>query len=111
MTEDAHAGTALGRDATRLVEQAAAVAMCLDFDGTLAPIVDDPEQARPLPGMVDLLGPLAARFAAVALLCGRRSHPAGRRPCALGRPIDRTARQHVPAGASPTCARSCPPPS
>jgi trehalose 6-phosphate phosphatase len=56
------------------VEQADVVAMCLDFDGTLAPIVDDPDQARPLPGMVDLLGPLAARFAAVALLSGR---PAG----------------------------------
>jgi trehalose 6-phosphate phosphatase len=74
VTEEAHAGAALGRHAARLVEQADAVAMCLDFDGTLAPIVDDPEQARPLPGMVELLGPLAARFAAVALLSGR---PAG----------------------------------
>jgi trehalose 6-phosphate phosphatase len=74
MTEEAHAGTALGRHAASLAEQADIVAMCLDFDGTLAPIVDDPEQARPLPGMVDLLGPLAARFAAVALLSGR---PAG----------------------------------
>jgi hypothetical protein len=74
VTEEAHAGAALGRHAARLVEQADVVAMCLDFDGTLAPIVDDPDQARPLPGMVDLLGPLAARFAAVALLSGR---PAG----------------------------------
>jgi hypothetical protein len=63
VTEEAHAGAALGRHAARLVEQADVVAMCLDFDGTLAPIVDDPDQARPLPGMVDLLGPLAARFA------------------------------------------------
>jgi trehalose 6-phosphate phosphatase len=45
--------------------------MCLDFDGTLAPIVDDPNEARPLPGTVELLGHLAARFAAVALLSGR----------------------------------------
>ena len=51
-----------------------AVALCLDFDGTLAPIVDDPDQARPLPGVVELLGALAARFAAVALVSGR---PAG----------------------------------
>jgi hypothetical protein len=64
VTEEAHAGAALGRHAARRVEQADAVAMCLDFDGNLAPIVDDPEQARPLPGTVDLLGPLAARFAA-----------------------------------------------
>jgi trehalose 6-phosphate phosphatase len=74
VTEEAHAGAALRRHAARLVEQADTVALCLDFDGTLAPIVDDPDQARPLPGMVELLGPLAARFAAVALLSGR---PAG----------------------------------
>jgi trehalose 6-phosphate phosphatase len=74
VTEDPHAGAALARHAARLVEQADTVALCLDFDGTLAPIVDDPEQARPLPGMVELLGPLAARFVAVALLSGR---PAG----------------------------------
>jgi trehalose 6-phosphate phosphatase len=71
VTEDTHARAALGRHAARLVEQADALALCLDFDGTLAPIVDDPAQARPLPGMVELLGPLAARFAAVALLSGR----------------------------------------
>ena len=45
--------------------------MCLDFDGTLAPIVDDPNKARPLPGTDELLAHLAARFAAVALLSGR----------------------------------------
>jgi trehalose 6-phosphate phosphatase len=48
--------------------------VCLDFDGTLAPIVEDPDEARPLPGTVELLGPLAARFAAVALVSDR---PAG----------------------------------
>ena len=47
------------------------VAICLDFDGTIAPIVDDPAAARPLPGVVDLLGPLADRYAAVALVSGR----------------------------------------
>jgi trehalose 6-phosphate phosphatase len=57
--------------ATRLSRRAAEVAICLDFDGTVAPIVDDPEAARPLPGIVELLGPLAARFAAVALISGR----------------------------------------
>jgi trehalose 6-phosphate phosphatase len=46
-------------------------ALCLDFDGTLAPIVPDPDAARPLEGIVELLGRLAARFAAVALISGR----------------------------------------
>ena len=54
-----------------MAAQAQTTALCLDFDGTLAPIVDDPNQARPLPGTVELLGHLAARFAAVALLSGR----------------------------------------
>jgi trehalose 6-phosphate phosphatase len=57
--------------AARLARRAAEVAICLDFDGTIAPIVDDPEAARPLPGIVELLGPLARRYAAVALVSGR----------------------------------------
>jgi trehalose 6-phosphate phosphatase len=57
--------------AARLAERAGEVALCLDFDGTLSPIVDDPQAARPLHGIVELLGPLAARFAAVALVSGR----------------------------------------
>ena len=57
--------------AARLAAQAQTAAVCLDFDGTLAPIVDDPNEARPLPGTVELLGHLTARFAAVALLSGR----------------------------------------
>jgi trehalose 6-phosphate phosphatase len=36
--------------AARLSGRAGEVALCLDFDGTLAPIVDDPDAARPLPG-------------------------------------------------------------
>jgi trehalose 6-phosphate phosphatase len=63
--------TALAERAAPVVAQAHISALCLDFDGTLAPIVNDPEQARPLPGMVGLLGQLAVRFAAVALLSGR----------------------------------------
>jgi trehalose 6-phosphate phosphatase len=55
----------------RLAGRPGRVALCLDFDGTIAPIVDDPAAARPLPGVVDLLGPLADRYAAVALVSGR----------------------------------------
>ncbi|MFC8424550.1 trehalose-phosphatase [Streptomyces sp. NPDC057236] len=46
----------------------------LDFDGTLAPIVADPEQARAHPDAVDALAALAPRVAAVAVVTGR---PAG----------------------------------
>jgi trehalose 6-phosphate phosphatase len=31
-----------------LAERAAEVAICLDFDGTIAPIVEDPAAARPV---------------------------------------------------------------
>ena len=50
----------------RVAGMAGRTALCLDFDGTLAPIVDDPEAAAPLPGTTELLGRLAGRFAAVA---------------------------------------------
>ena len=42
-----------------------------DFDGTLSPIVDEPESARPLPAAVDVLHRLAARYARVAVVSGR----------------------------------------
>lgn len=42
-----------------------------DFDGTLAPIVEDPAAARPLPGAVDVLRALAARYAKVGVVSGR----------------------------------------
>lgn len=43
----------------------------IDFDGTLAPIVARPEQARPWPGAPELLARLAERFAVVAVVSGR----------------------------------------
>jgi trehalose 6-phosphate phosphatase len=42
-----------------------------DFDGTLAPIVDDPAAAAPLPGVVDVLRRLAERYAVVGVVSGR----------------------------------------
>lgn len=42
-----------------------------DFDGTLAPIVDDPAEAVPLPGVVDALGALAGRYGRVGVISGR----------------------------------------
>lgn len=43
----------------------------LDFDGTLAPIVPDPEQARAHPGAVPALAGLAPKVASVAVVTGR----------------------------------------
>ena len=42
-----------------------------DFDGTLSPIVADPELAEPLPGIVPLLEGLARRYRVVAVVSGR----------------------------------------
>jgi len=66
------AGTATAeRAAAALVERAHEVALCLDFDGTLSPVVDDPQAARPLHGVVAQLEPLVNRLAAVAIISGR----------------------------------------
>ncbi|HEX3795525.1 MAG TPA: trehalose-phosphatase [Acidimicrobiales bacterium] len=46
-------------------------ALCLDFDGTLSAIVDDPVAARPWPGVPALLEGLAHTFAVVAVISGR----------------------------------------
>ena len=43
----------------------------LDYDGTLAPIVDRPSEAVPAPGAVDVLAALAPRVRALALITGR----------------------------------------
>jgi trehalose 6-phosphate phosphatase len=42
-----------------------------DFDGTIAPIVDRPEDARPLDGVAASLERLGAEYAIVAVLSGR----------------------------------------
>ncbi|MFF1837703.1 trehalose-phosphatase [Streptomyces sp. NPDC058231] len=45
--------------------------IALDFDGTLADIVPDPEQARAHPGAVPALAALAPKVASVAVITGR----------------------------------------
>lgn len=45
--------------------------LVLDFDGTLAPIVEDPERSALPPGAAPVLERLARRLAVVALLSGR----------------------------------------
>jgi trehalose 6-phosphate phosphatase len=46
-------------------------AVLVDFDGTLSPIVDDPEAARPLEGSPEALGALHAVYGCVAVVSGR----------------------------------------
>ena len=46
-------------------------AFLVDFDGSLAPIVDDPSDARALPAAVAALARLAPHFARVAVVSGR----------------------------------------
>jgi trehalose 6-phosphate phosphatase len=62
-------------DPSRLVEGLRAdpprTAVLLDFDGTLAPIVDDPGQAVPLPDAPSVLSRLHEAFGLVAVISGR----------------------------------------
>lgn len=43
----------------------------MDYDGTLAPIVDDPAGARPADGVPEVLAALGRRLAVVAVVSGR----------------------------------------
>ncbi|HMD46760.1 MAG TPA: trehalose-phosphatase [Acidimicrobiales bacterium] len=67
-----------------MLERPGATALFLDYDGTLAPIVEDPAAARPLPGVSELLPHLARRFGLVAVVSGR---PVGFLAEVLGRPV------------------------
>ncbi|MFC9930282.1 trehalose-phosphatase [Streptomyces sp. NPDC127190] len=57
-----------------LLAKPATAVVGLDFDGTLAPIVADPEQARAHPDAVPALTALAPKVASIAVITGR---PAG----------------------------------
>jgi trehalose 6-phosphate phosphatase len=54
------------------------VLVAVDFDGTLAPIVPDPQDSRPAPGSVPALTALAGRGARVAVITGRDARTAVR---------------------------------
>ncbi|KFG02665.1 trehalose phosphatase [Streptomyces scabiei] len=67
--------TPAGRDALdAILDRPGRTVIALDFDGTLAPIVPDPEQARAHPDAVAVLAALAPKVASVAVVTGR---PAG----------------------------------
>lgn len=64
--------TAAGRAGlAALIAQPARAVVAVDFDGTLAPIVTRPEEARPAAGAVDALRVLARRVGVVAVVTGR----------------------------------------
>jgi len=63
----------LDADATvaALTERPRRTVLLSDYDGSLAPIVERPEDAGPLPGVVETLGALVARLGRVAIVSGR----------------------------------------
>jgi trehalose 6-phosphate phosphatase len=61
---------------TALVQDPSGAVIGLDFDGTLAPIVPRPEDARPAPGAIDALVRLAGLVAGVVVLTGRPAETA-----------------------------------
>ncbi|SFN01180.1 trehalose 6-phosphatase [Streptomyces sp. cf124] len=64
--------TPAGRAALEaILERPGRTVIALDFDGTLAPIVPDPEQARAHPDAVAALAALAPKVASVAVVTGR----------------------------------------
>ena len=66
-----HTGAALPAALAPLAAAPTRTALFLDFDGTLAAIVADPRDARPLPGVPALLSDLAEEFQLVAVISGR----------------------------------------
>jgi trehalose 6-phosphate phosphatase len=71
--------TPAGQDGLRaLLARPGHAVIALDFDGTLAPIVADPEQARAHPEVVAVLAALAPKVAAVAVVTGRPAEVAVR---------------------------------
>jgi trehalose 6-phosphate phosphatase len=54
-----------------ILARPARAVIAVDFDGTLAPIVDDPTTSAPLPGVMDVLARLDAVVARVAVVTGR----------------------------------------
>lgn len=64
--------TPAGREAlAAILARPERAVVALDFDGTLADIVPDPDQARAHPGAVDALAALAPKVASVAVITGR----------------------------------------
>ncbi|WP_329218490.1 trehalose-phosphatase [Streptomyces sp. NBC_01485] len=71
--------TPAGREAlAAILARPSRTLVALDFDGTLAPIVENPEDARAHPDAVPALAALAPKVAAVAVITGRPAEVAVR---------------------------------
>ncbi|MCX4763067.1 trehalose-phosphatase [Streptomyces sp. NBC_01275] len=71
--------TSAGREAlAAILARPGRALVALDFDGTLAPIVENPEDARAHPGARPALAALAPKVAAVAVVTGRPAEVAVR---------------------------------
>ncbi|MEV5654289.1 trehalose-phosphatase [Streptomyces sp. NPDC052291] len=74
-----HPHTPAGRHGLdAILARPAEALVALDFDGTLADIVPDPEQARAHPGAVEALAALAPKVRSVAVITGRPAEVAVR---------------------------------
>lgn len=79
MIDDSETLTDAGRDALRaILADPAGTLITLDFDGTIAPIVPDPEHAHADPGAVDALARLGDLVLGIALITGRPARTAVR---------------------------------
>jgi trehalose 6-phosphate phosphatase len=56
---------------TAIIAEPERALLAFDFDGVLSPIVDDPEQSQPLPGMFQVLADVARHVGSVAIITGR----------------------------------------
>ncbi|MGI5238076.1 trehalose-phosphatase [Dactylosporangium sp. CA-139066] len=56
---------------TAILDRPQEASLAFDFDGVLSPIVADPVQSRPYPGMVAALGRLAELVGSVSIITGR----------------------------------------
>jgi trehalose 6-phosphate phosphatase len=54
-----------------VLERPRDASLAFDFDGVLSPIVPDPEQARPHPGVIPVLGRLASMVGSMSIITGR----------------------------------------
>ena len=61
-----------------IMERPSETMIAMDFDGTLAPIIDDPEQAYAHPAAVAALGRLAPLVGVIAVITGRPAQTAVR---------------------------------
>lgn len=78
LATDDRDGLAAALAEARQALSAAPAGLLTDLDGTLAPIVAIPDQARPVAGAVAALGELAAQLAVVGVVSGRSARDARR---------------------------------